>query len=94
MLTDNLISEQGDNPNSTFVMNVIDVLNHREDISLMRSKIQSFNPLTVKDEQFRMLAKVFNIAGLPVIVVIFGLLVWVKRTTRKRRIEDMFQEQR
>jgi cytochrome c-type biogenesis protein CcmH/NrfF len=41
-----------------------------------------------------MLAKVFNIAGLPVIVVIFGLLVWVKRTTRKRRIEAMFQEQR
>lgn len=94
MLTDNLISEQGDNPNSTFVMNVIDVLNHREDIALMRSKIQSFNPLTVKDEQLRMLAKVFNIAGLPVIVVIFGLLVWVKRTTRKRRIDAMFQEQR
>jgi hypothetical protein len=94
MLTDNLISEQGDNPNSTFVMNVIDVLNHREDIALMRSKIQSFNPLILKDEQLRMLAKVFNIAGLPVIVVIFGLLVWVKRTTRKRRIEAMFQEQR
>ena len=75
-------------------MNVIDVLNNREDIALMRSKIQSFNPLTVKDEQLRMLVKAFNIAGLPVIVVAFGLLMWIKRTTRKRRIEALFQGQR
>ena len=94
LLTDSLISEQGENPNATFVMNVIDVLNNREDIALMRSKIQSFNPLTVKDEQLKMLAKAFNIAGLPVIVVAFGLLMWIKRTTRKRRIEAMFQGQR
>ncbi|MCE5274417.1 MAG: Gldg family protein [Syntrophaceae bacterium] len=94
MLTDNLISDQGDNPNATFIMNVIDVLNNREDTALMRSKVQSFNPLTVKDEKAKILAKGFNIAGLPVIVVIAGLLVWFRRLTRKRRIEAMFQGQR
>ena len=65
MLTDNLITEQGDNPNSTLIMNIIDVLNNKGDIALMRSKIQSFNPLEVKDEKIKVAAKAFNIAGLP-----------------------------
>jgi ABC-2 type transport system permease protein len=90
MLTDNLITEQGDNPNSTLIMNIIDVLNNKSDIALMRSKIQSFNPLEVKDEKIKVAAKAFNIAGLPVIVVIFGLFVWLRRHSRKKRIEAAF----
>jgi ABC-type uncharacterized transport system involved in gliding motility auxiliary subunit len=90
MLTDNLITEQGDNPNATLIMNIIDVLNNKGDIAIMRSKIQSFNPLEVKDEKIKVAAKAFNIAGLPVIVVIFGLFVWLRRHSRKKRIEAVF----
>jgi ABC-2 type transport system permease protein len=90
MLTDNLISEQGDNPNTTFIMNIIDVLNNKPDTALMRSKIQSFNPLDVKDEKIKLASKVFNIAGLPVIVVIFGLFIWLRRHNRKKHIEAAF----
>lgn len=92
MLSDNLIGEQADNPNATFVMNIIDVLNNREDIAMMRGKIQSFNPLYVKDEQVKMLVKGFNIVGLPMLVVVAGLIVWMRRTSRKRRIEAAFRE--
>jgi len=90
MLTDNLISEQADNPNTTLIMNIIDVLNNKEDIALMRSKVQTFNPLDVKDEKVKVAAKFFNIAGLPVIVVIFGMLVLLRRHNRKKRIEAAF----
>lgn len=90
MLTDNLISEQGENPNTTLIMNIIDVLNGKEDIALMRSKVQTFNPLEVTDEKVRMSAKVFNIAGLPVIVVVCGLLVLLRRRSRRKRIEAAF----
>ena len=90
MLTDNLISEQADNPNTTLIMNIIDFLNNKEDIALMRSKVQTFNPLDVKDEKVKVAAKFFNIAGLPVIVVIFGMLVLLRRHNRKKRIEAAF----
>ena len=90
MLSDSLISEQGDNPNATFVMNIIDVLNNKEDMAVMRSKIQSFNPLEVKDEKVKIAAKVFNIIGLPVIVVLFGMFVWLRRSVRRKRIEAAF----
>ena len=90
MLSDNLISEQADNTNTTLIMNIIDVLNNREDIALMRSKVQTFNPLDVRDEKVKVAAKFFNIAGLPVIVVFFGMLVLLRRHNRKKRIEAAF----
>jgi hypothetical protein len=90
MLSDSLISEQGDNTNTTLIMNVIDVLNNKADVALMRSKVQTFNPLDVKDEKVKVAAKFFNIAGLPAIVVFFGLLVLLRRHNRRKRIEAAF----
>jgi ABC-type uncharacterized transport system involved in gliding motility auxiliary subunit len=91
MLTDNLISEQGENTNTTLIMNIIDVLNDRQDIAIMRSKVQTFNPLEVKDEKVKAAAKMFNIAGLPIIVVACGLMVLLRRHGRKKRIEAAFK---
>jgi hypothetical protein len=36
--------------------------------------------------------KAFNIAGLPVLVVGFGVITWFRRASRKRRIQEMFQK--
>ncbi len=90
MLTNNLLDGEGQSPNATFVMNMIDVLNDRVDISLMRSKTLTINPLQDIQVRTKMFIKTFNIAVVPALVVGFGLLVWARRRYRKKRIELMF----
>jgi hypothetical protein len=65
-------------------------LNGREDIAVMRAKVQRFNPLEDTQAGTRAFVKALNIAGLPVLVVIFGLGVWFRRHSRKKQIQMMF----
>ena len=90
MLKNNVLDAEGQSSNATFVMNVIDYLNGREDIAVMRGKEQRFNPLEETQASTKTFAKAFNIAGLPILVVIFGLGVWFQRHSRKKRIQMMF----
>jgi ABC-type uncharacterized transport system involved in gliding motility auxiliary subunit len=90
ILKDNLIDKEGKNPNAQFVMNVVDALNGRESYALMRTKTQRFNPLRDIDPGTKVIIKSFNVAGLPVLVVLAGLLVWMRRVARKRMIQNMF----
>ena len=91
MLSDSVIDEQGHGTNATFVLNLIDYLNNREDIAVMRSKEQRFNPLDETNATAKTLVKTINIAGLPVLVVLFGLVVWLRRHARKKHIQMMFR---
>lgn len=90
MLKDNMLDEEGRTPNAMFIMNVLDYLNGREDIALMRSKEQRFNPLRETSGGVRTFVKAFTIAGVPLLVILFGLCVWVRRHSRKKRIQMMF----
>jgi len=90
-LKNNLIDEEGQSPNAMFILNVIDALNDRDQIAVMRSKIQRFNPLTDAGAAKKTLVKTLNIAGLPVMAALFGVLVWMRRIARKKRIQTMFQ---
>ncbi len=90
MLKDTILDPEGESPNDMFIMNVIDVLNNREAIATLRSKQQYFNPLNDMSGLTKTFVKTFNIAGLPVLVVLFGLLVWMRRRLRKKRIQMMF----
>ncbi|MFY9398612.1 MAG: Gldg family protein [Desulfomonilia bacterium] len=90
MLADNVIDAEGRGPNSAFALNVLDVLNGRGDVAIMRSKVLDFNPLDETTVQARMFIKAFNVVGLPVLVVGFGLLVLLRRHIRRSRIERMF----
>ena len=92
VLKDNILDAQGENSNSMFTMNLIDALNKREDVAVMRSKVQQFNPLGDIGPGTRTFVKTFNIAGLPVLVVCFGLFVYLHRHHRKSRIQMMFQK--
>ena len=92
MLKDNMLDEQGRTPNAMFIMNILDYLNKREDIAVMRSKQQRFNPLDDTQGSTKTLVKTFNIGGLPVLVVLFGLCMWFRRHIRKRQIQMMFQK--
>jgi ABC-2 type transport system permease protein len=92
MLKDNTLDEKGRTPNAMFIMNALDYLNKREEIAVMRSKEQRFNPLDDTGAGTKTLVKFFNIAGLPLFVVLFGLLVWFLRHSRKKRLQMMFQK--
>ena len=90
MLKNNILDATGRSSNAAFVMNVLDYLNGREDIAVMRGKEQRFNPLEDTQAGIKTFVKAFNIAGLPILVVIFGLGVWFRRHSRKKHIQMMF----
>ena len=92
MLKNNVLDPEGDSPNDMFILNTIDALNHREDIAAMRSKVLSFNPLNDTGALTKTFVKTFNIAGLPVLLVLLGLVVWLRRHSRKKQIQMMFQK--
>ena len=90
ILRDNVIDEEGKTPNAQFVMNVVDYLNGHGDVAVMRSKTQKFNPIADVSPAVRTSIKTANIAGLPLLVVMAGIIVWVRRTARKRMIQRIF----
>jgi len=90
ILRNQMVDKQGGSPNSVFLLNVIDHLNNRDDIAVMRGKAQELNPLADTSPWAKTAVKVFNIAGLPVLVVLFGLVVWALRVSRKKAIREMF----
>jgi ABC-type uncharacterized transport system involved in gliding motility auxiliary subunit len=92
ILKDNIIDKEGKTPNSQFIMNVIDYLNNREEIAVMRSKTQRFNPLKEVSPAMRTTIKTANIAGLPVLVIVAGVIVWGRRASRKRMIQKIFSK--
>ena len=92
MLGDNVLDAGGRGPNATFILNTIDYLNGREDIAVMRAKVQRFNPVEETQGATKTFVKASNIAGLPVLVVIFGLGVWFRRHSRKKQIQMMFHK--
>jgi ABC-type uncharacterized transport system involved in gliding motility auxiliary subunit len=92
LLDNSVISPDGGNVNSIFIMNLIDYLNGREKIAVMRSKSGSLNPLERITPWAKSGIKVFNIIGLPVIVALFGLFIWAMRHRRKLAIQDAFKK--
>ncbi|RMF92275.1 MAG: hypothetical protein D6734_12685 [Candidatus Schekmanbacteria bacterium] len=92
IIKDNVVDEDGKSPNSQFLMNAIDYVNNREENALMRSKTQRFNPLKEVTAGTRTAIKTINIAGLPALVIIAGIIVWLRRIARKKTIKRIFSE--
>ena len=92
MLQDNMLDPEGRSTNAAFILNVIDHLNDQDDIAVLRSKNQTFNPLAETTPMIRGVIKLFNIAGLPILIIISGFVVLLKRRSKKRKIKLMFQE--
>ncbi|MEJ2727797.1 MAG: Gldg family protein [Deltaproteobacteria bacterium] len=92
MLKDNVVDAAGRGPNATYILNVIDYLNDRADIAVMRGKEQRFNPLNDARAGTKTFVKTLNIIGLPALVVLFGIGVWFRRHSRKKNIHMMFRK--
>jgi len=91
MLRDNLMGGENEaTMNATFVMNNIDSFNGREGIAAMRSKKQSYNPLVDIPQSIKTFIKAFNIIGLPILVALFGFLIWGLRVRKKKAIRRIF----
>lgn len=75
-----------------FILNAVDYLNNRSGIADLRSKEQGFNPLIEVKGAAKTFVKSFNIAGLPILVILSGLMVWLLRHSRKKRIHMMFRK--
>jgi ABC-2 type transport system permease protein len=64
------------------------------DNAVMRTKVERFNPLKEVGPGTRTFIKTANIVGLPVLVIAAGLIVWFRRTARKRAIQRRFAKMR
>jgi len=93
MIKDNILDPNETSPNGLYVLNVIDALNEREDVALMRGKVQQYNPLDDIQAPTRTAIKMLNIAGLPIAVSVFGFFILLRRHARKKRIQMMFPAQ-
>jgi ABC-2 type transport system permease protein len=92
ILKNNALDEAGESPNAVFLLNTLDYLNNREDTAVMRSKVQRFNPLKETKPFTRYFVKWANTLGLPALFVVVGILIWINRSNRKKRIQVMFSK--
>ena len=60
----------------------------------MRSKKQTFNPLRDTQAVTRTFFKILNIAGLPILFILFGFAIYVRRKAKKNTIEALFNSPR
>jgi len=70
--------------NFTFVQNVLDWMTNEDDLIAVRMKNINDPPLEKGEEITRQMAKWGNIAGVPLLLVVFGIARWRVRASRRR----------
>lgn len=89
-LGNSLIDPEGQLPGSVFALNTIDFMNDRPGIAELRSKGARFRPLGETTPLTRGFTRYFNVAGLPILVIVAGLIVLLLHHARRRRIARSF----
>jgi hypothetical protein len=56
----------------------------------MSSKSLGYNPLDKTGDTKKIILKSINIAGVPLLVILAGLLIWKRRRERKNAIQRLF----
>ena len=92
ILGSGFIDSRARNGNSLFILNLIDFMNGRDDRALMRSKGKRIRPLMEITAPARTIIKTIAVAGLPAIIVVIGILVWLFNSARKRRIYFLYNK--
>ncbi|MCI1209914.1 MAG: GldG family protein [Treponema sp.] len=85
-----LIDQDGKEPISLFIRNVVDYMNGASEFCTMRTKGLSVDTLYAKNGPAVAAATYFNEYGIPLIIVIAGLIAWKLHSNRRRRIHEFY----
>ncbi|WP_321992552.1 Gldg family protein [Marispirochaeta aestuarii] len=85
-----LVDPQGTSPNAILIQNMLDYMNGNEELPLTRSKGLNLMPLGDTSPRYRSFVKGFAMVGMPLLVIVAGLLVWRLREARRRNIRRTF----
>lgn len=90
--TAQLLDSRNRTPNGTFVMNTVDYLMGAPGFAVLRSKGLGVPRLEITSPAVPGVIRWTNVIGVPLVVVIVGLLVRTRRRARRRRIQMLFQD--
>jgi len=76
--------------NGFFIHSMADYLLGNDFIPEMGSKSLDFNPIERTGDTLKIILKSLNIAGVPLFVILAGLLIWKRRSLRRRGIQEEF----
>ena len=76
--------------NEILIHSMVDYLSGNRYVPEMKSKSLSYNPLIRTDDRTRFFIKMINMALVPFFVVLTGVILWRRRTARKRLISMEF----
>jgi len=79
--------------NDIMIHSLVDYLSGNYYVSEMKSKSIDYNPLDKISEDSRFTLKVVNIAGVPILVIIFGLITLRRRISRKKKLMQQFSQE-
>ena len=85
-----LIDDNGREPVAMMVRNVVDYMNGNSDLCTMRTKGVSFQTISISTGILPAIIEYFCIIGIAILTALIGLLVWRKRSIRRRKIHDMY----
>jgi len=88
--TKSVIDEEGSSPTATFIRNTLDYLNGNADLCSMRTKGIASSTFTVENPIRASISKLFNQYGLPLLVVLFGFIMWQIRIGRRKKIQARY----
>jgi ABC-2 type transport system permease protein len=91
IITNSLLGPDIAYPNTTLVLNVLDYLNDKEENALLRSKGQLVNPLNPDiEDSTKTFVRWFNVAGLPILIILLGFIIWWKRKSLSNQIQKQY----
>ncbi len=76
--------------NDNLVHGMVDYMAGNDYIPEMLSKSLEFNPLERSDDSERFIMKSVNIAGVPLLVILAGIIIWRRRGRRRKQIQQQF----
>jgi len=76
--------------NDIFLHSMVDYLAGRYYVPEMKSKSLDYNPLDKTEDSTRFMLKIINMGLVPVSVVVAGLVMWRRRSIRRKLIETEF----
>lgn len=81
-------SSGGDSPaNAILLHNMVDYASGNYYSPEMRSKNLDYNPIKQFSDNTRLLFKIFNIVGVPLLVIAAGIFIWNRRKSRRKKIQ-------